>query len=339
MTPDAPAADSNFLTIDQAVANLDAAEIEREEQAPAEAEAAPEGKNTEAEPAAEDASEPETATDGEDAEMEDSEAEAEEAEQPAIEPPRFWDADAKARFRELPRDIQELLSQNEDRSVKANAKSLQEAAERRNAAEQEASALSALKAELDKSLATAKTRFKSRWENVDWNATIDMYGAEQALKFKNEYEADQAAIAKAERDVAVAEQVELKNFTAREMAKLPELAPDLTDPKTGPQRMEAIAKAVREAGYTDKQIAWMDAFQVSVINDALKWRAANADAKAKIGLPRTAPKPAAPAKPSVKATASPARSGSPQSARIQTLQRKQHLTVDEAVELMDLQGT
>ena len=83
----------------------------------------------------------------------------------------------------------------------------------------------------------------------------------------------------------------------------------------------------------------MDAFSVSVLNDALKWREANADAKAKIGLPRTAPKPAVPPKPSVKPTASPSRHGSPQSARIQTLQRKPNLTVDEAVELMDLQGT
>ena len=344
MTTGAPAADSNFLTIDQVVANLDAAEIEQEkEEAPSEENLTEREKDqdkpTEAEPAAEGAAEPETATDDETAETEDDAEEAEEAELPAIEPPRFWDADAKARFRELPRDIQELLSQNEDRSVKATAKSLQEAAERRNAADQEASNLAALRSELDKSIETAKTRFKSKWDNVDWNAVIDQYGADQALKFKNEFEADQAAIAKAERDATVAETVELRNFTAREMAKLPELAPDLADPKTGPQRLEVIGKTLAAAGYTTKQIQWMHAFSVSVLNDALKWREANADAKAKIGLPKTAPKPAAPAKPSVKATASPARSGSPQSARIQTLQRKPNLTVDEAVELMDLQGT
>lgn len=339
MTPDAPAADSNFLTIDQAVANLDAAEIEREKEAPAEAEAAPEGPNTEAEPAAEDASEPEAVTDGEDAETEDGAEEAEEAELPPIEPPRFWDAEGKKAFSKLPRETQELLARNEDLSVRANAKSLQEAAERRNAADQEASKIAALRAELDKSIETAKTRFRSKWDNVDWNAVVDQYGADQALKFKNEFEADQAAIATAQRNAAVAEQVELQNFTAREMAKLPELAPDLADPKTGPKRLEIIGKTLAAAGYTPKQIQWMDAFSVSVLNDALKWREANADAKAKIGLPRTAPKPAVPPKPSVKPTASPSRHGSPQSARIQTLQRKPNLTVDEAVELMDLQGT
>lgn len=303
-------ADSAPLSIEQAVSELDAAETKQAAPDPVAA-----AENTEADPAAEDASEPETVIDGETAETEDAE-EAEEAEPAAIEPPRFWDAEAKKRFSELPRDIQELLSQNEDRSVKATAKSLQEAAERRNAADQEASNIAALRSELDKSIETAKTRFKSKWDNVDWNAVVDQYGADQALKFKNEFEADQAAIATAQRNATVAESVELQNFTAREMAKLPELAPDLADPKTGPKRLEIIGKTLAAAGYTPKQIQWMDAFSVSVLNDALKWREANADAKAKIGLPKTAPSPASPARPSVKPTAAPARSSSPNSARI-----------------------
>lgn len=310
MTPDAPAADNIALTVEQAVADLDAAS-----EAPAQAASSTETPNTEAEPAAEAASEPETATDGENAETEEGEGEAEQAELPAIEPPRFWDAEAKKRFGELPRDIQELLSQNEDRSVKATAKSLQEAAEQRNAAIAEASSLSALRGELDKSIATAKARFKSKWENVDWNATIDQYGADQALKFKNEFELDQAAILKAERDAAAAEVSDLVNFTARERAKLPDLAPDLSDPKTAPQRFDAIGKALTAAGYTQKQIQWLDAFQVSVLNDALKWREANADAKAKLSLPKAPVKAATPPKPTVKPTASPAR-GSPNSARL-----------------------
>lgn len=337
MTPDAQAADSGFLTIDQAVANLDAAD-EKEKQAPAETEA-PEGTDSEAEPAAEGVTEPETVTEDADAETEDAKAEADQAELPAIEPPRFWDAEAKARFSELPRDIQELLSQNEDRSVKATAKSLQEAAEARKVADSEASNLTALRAQLDKHIETAKSRFKSKWEKVDWNATIDQYGADQALKFKNEFEADQAAISQAEKDAAVAEHTDLVNFTAREMAKLPELAPDLADPKTAPQRFEAIAKALRSANYTEKQIKWIDAFQVCAINDALKWREANAKAKAQIGLPKTPAKPAVAPKPSVRPTAAPARAGSPQQARIQQLNRKTSLTTDELVELMDLQET
>lgn len=338
MTPDAIAADNSFLSIDEAVANLDAADERENEAAPAEAEQ-PAQPNTEAEPAAEDASEPETATDGENAETEDSTEEAEEAELPAIEPPRFWPAEAKARFSELPRDIQELLSQNEDRSVKATSKSLQEAAEARKAAAEEASNLAALRGQLDQHIQTAKARFKSKWENVDWNATIDQYGAEQALKFKNEFEADQAAIAQAERDAAVAEQTDLKNFTAREMARLPEEAPDLIDPKTAPKRFEAMSKYLAAKGYSQKQIQWMSADQVAVLNDALKWREANANAKAQIGLPKTPAKPASTPKPTVKATAAPGRAGSPQHARMQALSRKSSLTIDEAVELMDLQET
>jgi hypothetical protein len=277
-------------------------------------------------------------------------AEGEEPELPAIEPPRFWDAEAKKRFGELPRDIQELLSQNEDRSVKATAKSLQESAERRNAADQEVSALAALRAELDKSIGAAKTRFKSKYAVLDdypdhslyWNALIDEVGAERALKFKNEYDADQAALSHAEKNAAVAEQVELQNFTAREMAKLPELAPDLADPKTGPQRLEIIGKTLAAAGYTPKQIQWMDAFSVSVLNDALKWREANADAKAKIGLPKTtANKPAVAPKPTVRPTAAARALRLPRSRKAQDTGRPVHQnpSVENLEALLKAQGT
>lgn len=340
MPPDALAADNGPLSIEQAVAELEKP-IEQEA-APAETETPPvEEQNTEAEPAAEDASEPGTAIEGEDAETDDAEAEGDEPELPAIEPPRFWDAEAKKRFGELPRDIQELLSQNEDRSVKATSKSLQEAAEARKAATEQASNLTALRTQLDQHIQTAKSRFKSKWENVDWNATIDQYGAEQALKFKNEFEADQAAIAQAERDATVAERTDLQNFTAKEMAKLPDLAPDLADPKIAPQRFEAITKALTSAGYTPKQMQWLDAFQIAAMNDALKWREANANAKAQIGLPKTAAKPAAPARPSVKPTAAPARPGSSQQVRLKSLESK--FASDPSIEnleaLLNAQGT
>lgn len=336
MPPDATAADTGPLSIEQAVADITEPE---KEVAPAAAEQPSEEQNTEAEPAASDANEPETATDGENAETEDAEAEGDEPEPPAIEPPRFWDAEAKKRFGELPRDIQELLSQNEDRSVKATSKSLQEAAEARKAAAEQASGLTALRNDLDQHIQTAKTRFKSKWENVDWNATIDQYGAEQALKFKNEFEADQAAIAQAEQSAAVAEQEDLKNFTAREVAKLPELAPDLIDPKTAPKRMEAIVTALRSAGYTPKQINWLDAFQVSAMNDALKWREANATAKAQMALPKTPAKPAASPKPSVRPTAAP--SGSPQSAKLKALEAafEKDGSVENLEALLNAQGT
>src|SRR6185312_7672041 len=107
MTPDALAADSSFLTIDEAVANLDAAEIEREE-APAET-VEPAQPNTEAEPAAEDASEPEAVTDGDNAETEDSSEEGEEPQLPPLSPPALWNAEDKAVFDGLPRHLQERL--------------------------------------------------------------------------------------------------------------------------------------------------------------------------------------------------------------------------------------
>jgi hypothetical protein len=112
---------------------------------------------------------------------------------PAIEPPRFWDAEAKKRFGELPRDIQELLVTKRRPKRQGDFQILQEAAEARKAAAGEASNLVRSSTGSVGQAADGKARFKSKWENVDWNAVIDQYGAEQALKFKNEFEADQAA--------------------------------------------------------------------------------------------------------------------------------------------------
>lgn len=340
MTPDAIAADSNFLTIDQAVANLDAADIEREDEAPAKPDAAStEGQKTEAEPAAEAASEPETVTDGENAETEDGDAEAEEAEQPAIEPPRFWDAEAKKRFNELPRDLQELVLSKETERDKATAKSLEETALSRKAADGEASRIAQLNGVLDKLLPQAMETFKSRWENVDWNAVVDQYGADQALKLRNDFERERGVVQQLQAAKNDAEQVQYQKFVETEAAKLPELAPDLVDPKLGSQRKAELGKFLIDSGAPAASLRNISALETSIAYDAMRWRQAQAKAKEQSSAPRTQAKPAVAPKPSVKSTAAPARAGSPQSARIQALQRKSQLTVDEAVELMDLQET
>ena len=337
MPPDAIAADSAFLSIDQAVANLDAAEIEREDEAPADAEQ-PEGPNTEAEPAAEAESEPETVTAEETAETEDGEAEGE-PEQPAIEPPRFWDAEAKKRFSELPHGLQELVLAKETERDKATAKAIEEAALKRKAADGEASRIAQFNGVLDKLLPQAEETFKSRWENVDWNAVVDQYGAEQALKLRNDFEREQGQLQQLQAAKQEAMEFQRTRYVEAEEAKLPELCPDLVDPKHGSERRVALGKFLLSQGAQPEDLRNISALATSLAYDAMRFRQAQAKAKEQAAAPRTpARQPATQARPSVRPTAAPARAGSPQQARIQQLSRKPSLTVDEAVELLDLQG-
>lgn len=338
MPPDATAADSSFLTIEQAVANLDAADTKREDEAPAQAEAAPSTKqDTEAEPAAEDASEPETATEGDDAETEDADAEGDEPQLPAIEPPRFWDAEAKKRFGELPRDLQELVLSKEAERDKATALAMEEAATKRKAADGEASRIAQFNGVLDKLLPQAIETFKSRWEGVDWNAVIDQRGAEEALKLQGQMRDEQGMVQQLQAAKNQAEQVQYQKFVETEAAKLPELAPDLVDPKLGSQRKAELGKFLLDSGVPAEQLRHISALETSIAYDAMRWRQAQAKAKEQASAPKTPAKPAIAPKPSVRSTAAPGRGGSPQHARIQQLMRQPHRSVDEAVELMELQ--
>lgn len=341
MTTDAIAADSGILTIDQAVAQLDAAD-KQEAEAPAEADAASpsEGQNTPAEPAAETASEPETATDGETAETEDGKAEGDEPELPAIEPPRFWDAEAKKRFGDLPRDLQELVLAKETDRDKATAKAIEEAALKRKAADGEASRIAQLNGVLDKLIPQAAEMFKDKWENVDWDKVVDQYGADQALKLKNQMEGERKQLQQLQTAKEQADAATTSRFVADRLEQFKTICPDLVDAKDGPDRQLKLVQFLSEnAGHpADQVIKRASAQELSIAYDAMRWRQAQADAKAKASAPKTPAQtqPARPQKPTVRSTAAPSRSGSPQLSRLTQLNNKPRLSMDEAVERMDL---
>lgn len=335
MTTDAIAADNTPISIDQAVALLDAAD--KREEAPAEAEAAStEGQNTEAEPAAEAASEPETATDGETAETDDAPEEAEEAELPAIEPPRFWDADKKELFKGLPREAQEYLLAKESERDKATSKAMEEAANARNKANGEASKITQLSAVLDKLLPQATETFNSRWKNVDWNAVVDQYGADQALKLRNQFEQEMGQVQQLQAAKAEADQIQHARFVEAETAKLPQLCPDLVDAQHGATRRADLAKFLIDNGYTPDVLNRISALETSIAYDAMRFRKAQADAKAKADAPKPAPKPPVTPKPSVRSTAAPSKSGSPKMQEYQRLAAMKVHTMDQATRFLDL---
>jgi len=338
-----PGESTGPLSIDQAVAVLDLPKKEPE----APTEAAPAQTDSPAEPTAEDTTGAETQTDGETT-AETTETEAEEANQPAIEPPKFWDADAKERFKALPPDVQEIIVRKEDERNSATARAMQESAEKKKAFDAEASRLQQLTAGLDKQIPVAldalkyqRDAFNQKWGNVDWNAAVDLHGGDAVIKLQMQRDAEREWIDEQAKRIQQiqsakdeAEKSRFQEFVAQEEAKLGQYAPELTDPKLGNERKQALGKFLLDLGLPAERIPHLTAIEASIAYDAMKWRNGQATAKKLVNAaPIAAPVRKTPAKPP--ASSAP---GSTQSARIEALSRKRELTVDELVELRTLKG-
>lgn len=338
-----PGESTGPLSIDQAVAVLDLPKKEPE----APIEAAPAQTDSPAEPTAEDATGAETQTDGETT-AETTETEAEQANQTAIEPPKFWDADAKERFKALPPDVQEIIVRKEDERNSATARAMQENAEKKKAFDTEASRLQQLTAGLDKQIPLAldslkfhRDAFAHKWGNVDWNAAVDQYGGDAVIKLQMQRDAekswidDQATrIQQIQSAKDEADRTQFQKFVAEEETKLAQVAPELTDPKLGNERKQALGKFLLESGVPAERISHLTAIEASFAYDAMRWRNGQATAKKLVNAaPIAAPARKTPAKPP--ASSAP---GSTNSARIDTLNRKRELTIEEAVELANLKG-
>jgi hypothetical protein len=245
---------------------------------------------------------------------------------PAIEPPLSWDADSKAKFGELPRDLQEHIAEREKERDTATSKALQEAAERRKATEETSARLTQLTQTLEAILPQAVETFRGRWANVDWNKLVDTIGTEETFKLKTQYELEEKQLAYMANAHRAANDTRYAEFVRTEMAKLPEYVPELADVKEGQKRQAHLVQFLLDEGYTQQQISGIDARQARTAWESMQYR----QAKKGLSQAKTKPAPAAQAKPSVSASAS-----SPQNKTLQRLNAKFEKTgrwsVDDAV--------
>jgi hypothetical protein len=322
----AQAVDAAPLSVDAAVAALLPPEDTQE--AP---EAATPEPEIEATPEAEDAPEPEEAIEGE--------GEEGEPEKPAIAAPHSWDAEAKARFAELPHDVQELIVRRETERDTATAKALQEAAETRKRAEAEAGEFTKLKERLDTLIPEAEASFRSKWpEKIDWVATlnqcVEQFGVEegrrQYLVLKEQHEQDTRQIAAAKAAQQEAEAKAFDAFVKAEFEKLKTVEPELTDPQHGAERRQAVTKFLLDMGIPAEHVRGAGAVEYKLAYDAMRYRDGLQKAKAALKAP---PKPI-PAKPAVKPAS--AQAGSPAERSAQQIKNRfaQTKSVDDAVALL-----
>lgn len=333
-------ADTGPLTAEQAIASLvEQYEDPAETEAPLAAAEPAEGQEiTEGE-----ASSPEGAEDGAETPAEDTEETEAEPEEPveALEPPRYWSQDAKAKFAELPPDLQAVVLAQEGPREEAAAKAKAEAAKQVSEAKTELAKVQTLAAALNERLPQWIQAFQTRWGNQapDWVAYAQQHGVDAMTLAKTQFEAERQQLQDAAQETDKARRLAHEQFVQTEFVKLVELAPDLApsaqDPRQGSEKRQGVVKFLVEHGIPQDAIAQISAVEMSLAYDAMRYREAQAKLKA-------APKPKNPSAPPPKTVVRPATAqaqASPQRQAQQIANRfAQTRSVDDAVALLLASG-
>lgn len=193
------------------------------------------------------------------------------------DPPHFWSAADKAAFAELPPHLQETVLAYERNRDSAAARAIQEAAEARNRAEAAASGADEIVARLDKLLPEAEAAFGQRWpQAVDWAALADEVGAEQAMRAKLAHDTEAEALQRMRAAKQDAEAASHRNYLTGEFEKLKVIGPELTDPRHGADRRQAVVKFLSDNGVPAETIRHAGAIEFALAYDALRYRQAKA---------------------------------------------------------------
>lgn len=292
----AEAVDSGALSIDQAIAAIIEPEAE-----PAGADTQPDNQELDApSPGDEDASEPVEAAADEDAETQEPEA-------PAVDAPHWWTADKKAKFAELSPELQAIVAEEEANRERAVSRLKQEAAESRKQADAELAKMGDITSRLTQTLTQAEQVFAGKWPaEIDWAATARQYGAEQAYMLQVEWDRDTKLLGRLKAEREAAEGRAFQSFVQAEFAKLPEVDPELADPKQGAQRRQTVTEYLVKQGIPVDQVKHAGALEYALAHKAFKWDQHVAEqAKAKTALANPKPKPVPAARTVAPAAAAP----------------------------------
>lgn len=317
--------DTGALSFDQAVESL----IPKQEETPAEApveaiaEPEPEGETSAPEEAVEEAENPET----------EEETEAPTEPVVAAEPPKYWSQEAKAKFAELPPELQAVVLEQEGPREAAAAKAKQEAQEVRQKAERDIQQVQTLAEALNERIPQWQQAFESKWGNPDWAEYARQYGAEQMVIAKAEFDAEQAQLAEATKAREIVQRQAQMAFVQAEFAKLaeiePDLAPDLKDPAKGAEKRVEVVNYLKGLGIGDEQLTHISAVEMSIARKAMAWDNAQKSLQAPPKKP-AAPPPKAAARPA----AAPAQSPQQRSAQQIANRFAQTKSVEDAVALL-----
>lgn len=249
----------------------------------------------------------------------------------AIEPPQFWDAEGKERFAKLSPASQKEVVEYEKQRTAAVAKAMQKAAETTKQSEAKLKQLQEA-AEGIGEYVSSQTAHMQAWETWLGSSAAQ----ELAETNPNAYNAELARYDREKRSYetvlaqkAEAEKLTFQTYFEEQRKLLPEVAPELADPKEGPQRMQETMTYLSQRGVPVEQVRGISAVEASIAYKAMLWDKAQAKAKE---LPKPKPKPAGPTAP---ASGQGVRASSSE-ARIKQLNSMHSLTVEQAIELRRL---
>ena len=222
-------------------------------------------------------------------EGEDEEGAAEPAE-PAISPPPFWDAEDKAAFALLSREVQERVVKYARKGDAVTSKALEEAASTRKAAEAAHAQAHAKFQELNAHVEQSAALFVRKWDNIDWPAWFQT-NPQLAAQAHAEFTAEQGVMkglldakTKAEQD---AEQRFLQSEAQAlsELAKSDPVVADLLDAKEGQARRTEVAQYLVQHGIPQDRLKLISATEMSLARKAMLYDKAQAALKSKSSNP------------------------------------------------------
>lgn len=216
---------------------------------------------------------------------------------PAIEPPHFWSAEAKARFGELPYELQLVVQENEKAGSKATTQKLEEAAKARKTAEAKAEVLTGLAARIEEAAEKAETTFASRWQGMTPDAWLKLSrdNPQQYIQLKAQHDAEQDAVQQARSAKDAAEQVRHSQWLAEETERLKTYAPELADPVQGPAKRKAVAEYLISQGAEEQDLEGISAAVTALAYKAMLYDKGVAGLKSRPTPTKPALKPTAPA--------------------------------------------
>lgn len=190
--------------------------------------------------------------------LDEPEGEEEADDLPPIDPPVSWDADAKAKFAELPRDAQEVIAKRETEREKFVQQKSQEAAQARATAAQQA------QAELAQMNAAYAQQLQEIAQSVMASEPDPMLQVSDPVAYAQQMRAYQQANAQrtqaqqlaqqhAQQAQALAFQAEQANH-AEQHRIIVENFPEYADPTTGPELQRKLSAVAKRIGYSDELI-------------------------------------------------------------------------------------
>lgn len=203
----------------------------------------------------------------------DEDGEEVEPERPAIEPPHFWSADAKARFGELPYELQLVVQENEKAGSRAATQRLEEATLAKKAAEAKAEVLSTLAERIEAAAEQAETTFANRWQGMDQTAWLKLSrdNPQQYIQLKAQYEAEQDAVQRAHTAKDAATQVQRETWRNQQIEALKTLQPELVDPVKGAENLSVLGAYLVQQGAAEQDLPNIGALEMSVAWKAMKY--------------------------------------------------------------------